>query len=238
MKLSLLSILLLASLISSKSPDTAEGFAIVELFTSQGCSSCPAADRLLGEMVDNGNVIALSFHVTYWNYLGWKDPYSKADFTKRQKTYSQKFGLGNIYTPQMVVNGSDEFVGSNRSSLQSSVKKGLSSVPKNQVVIDNVNWNDGIGKLSYSISGDPKGLVLNTAIVERHVTNYVPRGENTGKTLKHDNVVRTFSSTYARRSGTLELDLPEKLDKSKSSIILYTQLDETWEITGAAQQKL
>lgn len=238
MKLFILIILSSIGLMASDKSVGQNGFALVELFTSQGCSSCPAADQLLTEMVEQEGVIALSFHVTYWNSLGWKDPYSNENFTNRQKTYSQKFGMGNVYTPQMVVNGSNEFVGSNRNKLQAGIKRGISSLPKNQLKIININWDGGEGKLDYSILGDPKGLVLNVAIVERHVTNYVPRGENNGRTLKHDNVVRSFSTTYARESGTINLILPKNLDKNKSSLILYTQLDETWEVTGAIHQEL
>ncbi|MEM6525653.1 MAG: DUF1223 domain-containing protein, partial [Bacteroidota bacterium] len=89
------------------------GVAVVELFTSQGCSSCPSADKNLSQLIKDKNdrkVFGLSFHVSYWNYLGWKDPYSKEAFTERQRKYAAKFANSSIYTPQMIVNGKEEFV--------------------------------------------------------------------------------------------------------------------------------
>ena len=87
------------------------GVNVVELFTSQGCSSCPPADALLAQIKDDTNVIALSYHVDYWNYLGWKDPYSNKAYSAYQRSYAKELNSG-VYTPQMVVNGSKEFVGS------------------------------------------------------------------------------------------------------------------------------
>lgn len=94
---------------------------VIELFTSQSCSSCPPADKLLGDLAHNPNVIALGYHVTYWNHLMWKDPLSREFSTQRQKSYSAAMRSSRVYTPQMVVNGYDEFVGSNRADLRKSV---------------------------------------------------------------------------------------------------------------------
>ncbi|TAL43473.1 MAG: DUF1223 domain-containing protein, partial [Chitinophagaceae bacterium] len=107
---------------------TNDGFALVELFTSEGCSSCPPADELIEEVQEKysgKNVIALSYHVDYWDRLGWKDPFSSADFTNRQEYYGGIFRLNSIYTPQAVINGETEFVGSNSAKLISSIEERL-----------------------------------------------------------------------------------------------------------------
>jgi len=93
--------------------------AVVELFTSQGCSSCPPADKILSGYAKSNDVLALSWHVDYWNYLGWKDTFSKAEFTKRQRSYAVSFRRRGVYTPQAVVNGRNHAVGSQRSEIES-----------------------------------------------------------------------------------------------------------------------
>ena len=109
-----------------------DNIVVLELFTSQGCSSCPPADRLLDE-VKNDKIIALSYHVDYWNYIGWDDPFSAKKYTERQKLYSNKFNSSTIYTPQLVINGQEHIVGSNKSLLYTklryySKKKNLNTV--------------------------------------------------------------------------------------------------------------
>src|SRR5436305_9491075 len=108
--------------------------AVVELFTSQGCSSCPAADKLLGELARDPNVIALSLPIDYWDYLGWKDTLADARFTARQKAYSRMRGDRDVYTPQVIVNGSAHVVGSDRAKIEGAIDatkktEGVMSVP-------------------------------------------------------------------------------------------------------------
>ena len=96
---------------------------VVELFTSQGCSSCPPADALLADLADRDDVLALSFHVDYWDYIGWKDPFASPQYTQRQRVYSQVFGKRYVYTPQMVVNGSFEMTGSDRAGVLKRIRR-------------------------------------------------------------------------------------------------------------------
>jgi hypothetical protein len=105
---------------ASASADTRP--VVVELFTSQSCSSCPPADALLGELARRGDVVALGFHISYWDGLGWKDPFSSRSSTDRQRVYAQLFGLGQVYTPQMVVDGAREMVGSDRDQVLAAVR--------------------------------------------------------------------------------------------------------------------
>lgn len=100
------------------------GVSVIELFTSEGCSSCPSADRLLPQLAKlDSNIFALSFHVDYWNYLGWKDPFSSAVFSERQRQYARNLRLKTIYTPQLVINGKYELVGSNRIAAESKIRR-------------------------------------------------------------------------------------------------------------------
>ena len=108
--------LLISGVMVSHAEETKEPFAVLELFTSEGCSSCPPADRLLSEMVQqarssNPRIIPLEFHVDYWNYLGWVDPFSERRFSQRQREYGQAFQSSTVYTPQVIVNGKEEFGG-------------------------------------------------------------------------------------------------------------------------------
>src|SRR5438552_4633735 len=114
-------------------PAHADARAVVELFTSQGCSSCPPADRIIGELAKDPSVIALSMPIDYWDYLGWKDTLADARFSARQKAYSQMRGDRDVYTPQVIVNGSANVIGSDRSAIDSAIqatqKAGVMSVP-------------------------------------------------------------------------------------------------------------
>ena len=96
---------------------------VVELFTSQGCSSCPPADAILGELSDRGDILALSLHVEYWDYLGWTDPFASAEHTRRQREYARRFGLRYLYTPQMVIQGSLQVTGSDRARVLAGIEE-------------------------------------------------------------------------------------------------------------------
>jgi len=204
--------------------------AIIELFTSQGCSSCPSADKLLSELSEKENVLALSFHVSYWNYLGWKDPYSSEQFTERQRTYAKKLHLNSIYTPQMIVNGTDEFVGSSRVKAEVAIKQATST---QEVQLQMTSNKENAIVVNYKLTGSTENEWFNIALVEKHVKNEVPRGENQGKVLEHDNVVRVFKILEAKKSGSITITLPEKSNMQNAMVIAYIQRQNTFEITGA-----
>ena len=209
---------------------------IIELFTSQGCSSCPAADKNLTELLkkattESEQVYGLSFHVDYWNYIGWKDPYSSKQFTARQQAYRDHLEAESTYTPQMIVNGTTEFVGSNKKASEQAIAAALRSRPKYNISILKLKSQAGSIKIQYAIDGQPMGEVINMALVERSVENYVPRGENTGKKLHHDNVVRAFRTSILTSKDELEIAISE-IDFSKTSIVLYIQ-DSQMRVLGA-----
>lgn len=166
---------------------------VVELFTSEGCSSCPSADAALRELasaqsVPGVEVIALGQHVDYWNNLGWKDPFSSAQFTERQRWYAQGFKEGN-YTPQAVVNGRYEFVGSRRSELAETVAK-AAQAPRATVALART-----AGSLHVQVSGLPAGTKaadVALALTETGLSSQVGRGENAGHLLHHAAIVRAL----------------------------------------------
>ncbi len=217
-------------------------FVLVELFTSEGCSSCPPADRLLSEIVDEDNatvdVLALSFHVDYWDYIGWKDPYADQRFTQRQRSYARKLYSNQVYTPQMVVNGQYEFVGSNRSKWNALFSKLKNKEKSYAIEINEIAslGNELVIKVS---STNSQRVKLNLAIVERGLSQHVTRGENRGRRLFHDNVVRSYATRqFDGRTNQFKLAVPSSLDIKKSSLIVYAQLESTWEIVGAEKISL
>jgi hypothetical protein len=212
---------------------TNQPIAVIELFTSQGCSSCPAADLLLNKIVEENstNVIGLSFHVNYWNYLGWKDPYSSQQFTDRQKLYASIKKLNNIYTPQIIVNGLDEFVGSDKQSLTHSLEKSKRINGDYELKADS-RIDNGYLYVTYTIPKTGKDEVINAALVDKLVENYVPRGENSGLTLKHHNVVNTFKTQELKKTGEFSFELSSPKGKV---IILYVQDKNTLEIKSATR---
>lgn len=200
------------------SSDTEEGFAVVELFTSEGCSSCPPADKLLHEIAQHSlenkqNVLVLSYHVDYWNRLGWKDPFSSPIFTQRQNWYAHIFGNQTIYTPQMIVNGKAEFVGSNRVQAFQTIEKSLQKTLRNPVHLTFEWKNQQRTEIVYHYKGQTKEHQLLVALVEKNLTSDIKRGENEGLKLTHYSVVRQLVQINPEASGTVavtEIAIPQK----------------------------
>ena len=216
------------------------GFAVVELYTSEGCSSCPPADELLSTIVDdarenNERVYALAFHVDYWNYLGWKDIYSKSAYSQRQRKYADYLG-SHVYTPQMVVNGRYEFVGSNKFKAQKYINQAVGSRAPTALFIE-IQRSGKTVRVRYNTEGLSNGYQLNIALVERGLSRNIKRGENSGKTLHHDNVVRAFNiSELKPEEGNEVLSVPKDVEISNASVIAYVQNKKTGQIV-AAQKK-
>jgi hypothetical protein len=221
-------------------------FALVELFTSEGCSSCPPADALLGEIVQDARkqgrrVFGLAFHVDYWNQLGWTDPYSTPAHSRRQRSYARAFKNYQVYTPQMIVNGTEDFVGSDRRRSRAAIEAALKRPGRAQVKLqqDEASAHGSLA-ISYVVAGVARGTVLNVAVVERNVMSTVKRGENGGRTLRHENVVRAFQTLRLDNSGkgTVHLALPADLVYSKASAIGYVQEADTGAVLGATSMTL
>jgi hypothetical protein len=221
-------------------------FAVVELFTSEGCSSCPPADDLFGQIVKDAQrrrqrVFGLSFHVDYWNSLGWRDPYSDAAFSRRQREYAGTLKADEVYTPQMVVNGTTEFVGSDGIRARKQIDLSLKQPARAAVKLSQEqNHEPNSVAFAYEVNQAARGSVLNVAVVERGLVSKVERGENGGRTLRHENVVRAWKTSHvgAADKGTVELKLPANLVRQNSSAIAFVQDPDTGTILGATAIEL
>jgi hypothetical protein len=175
---------------------------VVELFTSEGCSSCPPADALLKELseqqpVEGVQVVALEEHVDYWNNLGWSDPFSSGDFSERQGGYARTFASDGVYTPQMIVDGKSEFVGSRSLSAREAIDK-AANLPKFAIALHpaaGANPREAVLQLGVENPDDVSshgGLELWVAVTEKNLQSDVKAGENSGELLKHGPVVRSL----------------------------------------------
>ncbi|MEP6700169.1 MAG: DUF1223 domain-containing protein [Bacteroidota bacterium] len=208
--------------------------AVLELFTSEGCSSCPPADNLLPQLSKlDSNVIPLSFHVDYWNRLGWTDPFSSSEYSDRQRDYSRQFNLESIYTPQLVVNGEYELVGSSRGKAESTIKNALKEKATVRLMVDNVKSNNG--KLSFSVfsEGEFKKTDLLAALVQKQAVMNVKTGENRGSKLLHTNVVRSLVKQTTAAKNEFELTIPENLKDNQWELVIYAQQKNDLKISGA-----
>jgi hypothetical protein len=183
-------------------PGSAPRVVVVELFTSEGCSSCPPADALLKELserhkMDDVQIVALEEHVDYWNHLGWRDPYSASEFSERQNDYSHVFGTDGVYTPQMIVDGQREIVGSRSQAAREAIQKAAVE-PKAEIeLLASANAMPGIPVFELQIKSmngiSPRGATeLWLVVTERGLQTDVKAGENSGETLKHAAVVRSL----------------------------------------------
>lgn len=221
---------------AAKMTDNSPGsFAVLELFTSEGCSSCPSADRLLPELArEDANTFVLSFHVDYWDNLGWKDAFSSAAWTQRQQTYAADFRLQSIYTPQLVVNGSFEMVGSDRKKIESTLANVRKAAATSEIKVNTVSEKDQKVHISCQLSGDIGKSRLVTALVQKHAERKIGAGENSGATLVHTNIVRSLAENEARPDMEVQLGLPADLKPGDWELILYIQKINGLGITGAA----
>ena len=195
-----------------------KSIAVLELFTSQGCSSCPPADRLLGTYTSKENVIVLSFHVDYWNRLGWKDSFSSKEYTQRQYDYASALHA-DVYTPQLVINGQTEMIGSDEGKISATITKVLSVPSDDAIYIKNVKIENGTANINFDASGNTGNSVLNIALVEKKTTTDIKAGENGGVTLTNYNVVRNFKTIKKVENGnnTSVIDIPSSSDLKNMS---------------------
>lgn len=226
-----------------RSEATYEPIAVLELFTSQGCSSCPPADKLLNEVITEANsknrrVYGLSFHVDYWDRLGWKDPYSNVQFSNRQRQYARQFAAKGVYTPQEVVNGKTEFVGSNRQRLQTSLAASLHQPATVAIALSLPTQKPETLTVAYSLKGGFQNAVLHVALISKSTETTISRGENAGRKLAHSNVVRNLQTVPATESGRVTLAVPEDFDRTQGAVIAYVQARQGLAVTGASKLDL
>ena len=166
------------------------GPVVVELFTSQGCSSCPAADKFLHELSGRGDVIALSLHVDYWNYMGWVDPFSRSENSARQRGYKAAMGLRYVYTPQMVVDGRSQAVGTEREAVERLIRE--ASVKPHLPIQLHQDGSTITAGLPAGVSPAGSPAVVWLAVFERTRKTAVDKGENSGRSIVNTHVVRSL----------------------------------------------
>lgn len=234
--------------IKSPGPAAASGngkAVVVELFTSEGCSSCPPADALLGHLRQdlagkNVQVVPLGFHVDYWNSLGWKDRFSSADYTRRQEQYVRRMGLDGPYTPQMVVDGASEFVGNSAGQAEHEISKAA-----NQAAVAEVTLSaQGTNQLAVEVRA-PRSVssaVVMLAITEDNLSTKVGAGENGGRELHHAAVVRELRQLGTTHNGTFSAAVPLTLNKDWKRgdlrAVVFVQQGDGGKILGAASALL
>ena len=226
-------------------PAHADPRAVVELFTSQGCSSCPPADKIIGELAKDPSVIALSMPIDYWDYLGWKDTLADARFSARQKAYSQMRGDREVYTPQVVVNGSVHVIGSDRAGIESAIG---STRKADSVMSVPVTMTLAGKQITVSVAASSKGpAAMHGEVWICSIAKAIPisigRGENRGRELTYYNVVRNLLKVgdWNGSSGSWTVPLENISFEGVDAAVVYVQdgnRDKPGAMLGAAYRSL
>jgi len=226
---------------------------VVELFTSEGCSSCPPADALLDKLdrerhLGNAEIIALEEHVDYWDHLGWRDPFSSVQWTERQQDYAASFRNDGVYTPQMVVDGSAEFVGSSQSRARTAIAEAVRE-PKAEIRLTSGPVANGKARVSIEVKTLPapssqKAQVW-LAVTETGLHSNVMHGENAGEDLHHAAVVRSLRKVgeaaldqKAAYSGRQDVQLDRGWKEENLRVVAFVQDAKTRHILGAASVRV
>jgi len=210
-----------------KTSTDAQGFAVLELFTSEGCSSCPPADELLAKIQNeykNSPVYILAFHVDYWNHEGWKDPFSHADYTKRQRQYSRWLGVGSLYTPQLVINGASEYVGSDERHILDAITSRLGHATAPAFSMQAKVEHDQIS-VACEVAHVDENSELVLALVQKSGYNNVKAGENSGRRLSHVQIVKQLRRVPINTIGTQSttLTLPDDFQAQDWEVVGFIQ---------------
>ena len=212
--------------------------AVVELYTSQGCSSCPAADALLNRLAERDDIIAVSLSVDYWDYLGWKDTLAQTKFTERQKGFAKALGDGMVYTPQVVVNGAVHVNGSDERKIAAAIEKTNKSIAASHVPVRLSTAGD---KLVVEIGTAPQGAASKEAtiwlaVISPSVEVPITRGENKGKTVTYSNVVRDLMpiGTWNGKAMTVQLQRHSIVQAGAERCAVLVQQGRAGPIVGAA----
>jgi hypothetical protein len=219
----------------------ARGFAVVELFTSEGCSSCPPADDEVAKIANEkkDDIYVLCFHVDYWDQLGWKDAFSNAEYTQRQKQYAQTLALSSIYTPQAILNGKESMVASDDAKLRDGIKDQLeytSNAYDNKLTLDAVSKDSKTITVSCQVKNATEDQLC-FALVQLRADSKVLKGENQGRHLRHVDIVRDFKSVApgASKAGSVELTIPDGLTTKDCKVIAFLQSQLNMQISAAGE---
>jgi hypothetical protein len=221
---------------------------LVELFTSEGCSSCPPADALLGRIdgkhTESGLlVVGVSEHVTYWNHEGWTDPFSDLAYTERQNAYGEKFRLDSVFTPQMVINGNEQIVGNDQTALQHALQK-EDQPPQVSIHIASTSMSGDTLTVEFTASETKLGQSADifAILADDSEKSTVLRGENSGRTLSHVSVARTITRVASIKNSTqqtVHVRLPASFQASPGHhLILFAQAARYGQVLGVDTKPL
>lgn len=239
----LLSLLLLAP--RTARPATPPQPVLVELFTSEGCSSCPPADRLLIDLdrkqpVPGATIVVLSEHVDYWDGLGWRDPYSSHQWSERQDSYGRRFGLDSVYTPQMVIDGDRQAVGGESRAVRQAIAESANR-PKLPIEISHATRTKDAVQIAFTAGAAP-AATLYAAVADDYDTSSVARGENSGRVLDHVAVARSLGPIATLRDTptqqSVEVPISHDAEKRHLRLILFAQDAKTGRILGVSSRGL
>lgn len=222
-----------------KAKNPADSFAVVELFTSEGCWSCPPADELIAKLEkDNQNkkLFIMAFHVDYWDHQGWKDRFSKAQFTERQRQYALWMNLNTLYTPQLVINGKKEMVGSETSKVLSGIQSAMLENHPATLLLKKEKFEGNLIQVSYTSRSTARHSSILMALVQKRASSTVSAGENAGKSLDHVQIVRELQRGALKAKDMFSFKLPEK--QGDWEIIAFEQNQQSGEIIDATRISL
>jgi hypothetical protein len=209
---------------------------VVELFGSQGCASCRPAEALLARLSREPGVIALGFHVTYWDYIGWADPFADERFTERQRAYALRLDNRYVYTPQIVIDGREQVIGSREKAVARALGNARRSPPGVQPRFET---GDGVRVVVPGAEISDRATVWLVYYDARHTTD-IPRGENAGRTVTSHNVVRRFErlGTWSGKRAVFDLDALDARERGRTNCAVIVQKDGVGPILGAAMMPL
>ena len=217
-------------MLSPHAANAADNVVLVELFTSQGCSSCPPADANLGQLVDREDVLALSLHVDYWDYLGWKDTFASRDHTQRQIAYRDAMGARVIYTPQMIVHGRFDVPGYRPDQIDEAIGS-AHRVPRDASIA--IRPEGGMLKAVITTTGQARKCTIWVAAFNRSETVEIQRGENAGEQITYHNIVENLMRVGTRvGNAPQEVALPQP--DGDGGVAVWLQDDETGRIITAS----
>jgi hypothetical protein len=218
------------------------GFAVLELFTSQGCSSCPPADAIIGKyaLQNNPTIIPLAFHVDYWDNLGWKDPFSKPEFSERQRQYATILNTQGNYTPQLVINGKRELVGSNENAIRDLISQELAIKKKFTLNIEQSTIKEHQLIVLFDKDDNDKNVVLNFALVKKKEVTNIKRGENNGLKSINYNIVYDFKTVKNDPKSKTKMVFQFKEDwlASDFMVVAYIQNLKTGAIVAVTKSEI
>ena len=246
-KLLATAMLVLSGGMAANTVDPPRAAVLLELFTSEGCSSCPPADRLLQTLdrtqpVAGADLIVLSEHVDYWDQLGWKDPFSSAEFTERQQRYSNVFHIDSIYTPQLVIDGRKEVVGNDAVAARAAIEDVVKS-PKSQLTLSAPTREGDHLTMQVDLPAGERQGVLYVVLAENKMQTQVLRGENSGRSLSHVGVVRKLIKVGNVKKGesfsqAVQVPVGAGVGAQGLRLVAFLQDARTARVLAVAQQKL